>query len=107
MELRVELDKNLALLGERVILLTPSEAELLYALVERYPRTLSFRRCLSALYGNPDNEPPHASDTLKVYISILRRKVGKWRIVNIHSRGYTIVERGDPLASPQPRRNSQ
>lgn len=91
-QLRVDLESNTFMYGDRFVHLGSTKAELMSILVDAYPGPASYDSMTSKLWGN--REPENAYATMKVYISQLRRifiDAGMaLSLVNIHSRGYRL-----------------
>jgi DNA-binding response OmpR family regulator len=74
--------------GNRIHL-TPSQAELLGALLIRRGRTVSNEALIETLYPDPFEAPERDEDCMKVLLSLLRRKLPG--LVHLeHGRGYFI-----------------
>lgn len=87
--LRVDLARHVALVDGLPVDLTAKEWSLLQVLVTRPDRIHSREALLAALYGFDEEAD---SNTLEVFISHLRRKLGRQCIQTVRGMGYRFME---------------
>ena len=73
--LRVDLNINALFHGKLTLALTPSEAELMFALVAKTPNVVSTDDCMAALYGNEGRWRASGHPCLRVFIHGIRAKL--------------------------------
>jgi two-component system KDP operon response regulator KdpE len=71
-ELAIDLDARVVRRGGAPIHLTPTEWDLLRALVAHAGRTLTHRQLFAAVWGNASGD---AQQNLRVHVAALRRKI--------------------------------
>jgi DNA-binding response OmpR family regulator len=87
--LRIEINRLLATLNGKPIAFTGSEWKVMIALIKANGSKVSKDDLAKALYG--DNEP--AGNTLEVFMSHIRRKVGTGVILTYRGLGYVLASR--------------
>lgn len=88
---RIDLNRNTFICVSGHIRVTPSQAEILAAILERYPESVSIDHILSRIY-NGVGEPDSAEQTLRVQVYRLKlrlRDLG-WTIRANWGRGYRL-----------------
>jgi DNA-binding response OmpR family regulator len=105
-DLSVDLDTRLVLVGQRRIELTPTEFDLLAALLEAQRRVCSKADLARGLRGAPPGSTDHVSDpdkrAIETHMANLRRKLGDSPaepryIETVRGVGYRITPADDPL----------
>ena len=86
--LEIDLAREMVRDAGRTLLLTPKEWALLRVLTAQPQRVHAREHLLDALYGF-DAEAD--SNTLEVFISRLRRKLGRDRILTVRGTGYRLA----------------
>lgn len=90
-DLRIDLDRNVAVRRGVRVMLPPSHAAVLHVLHARYPTTVPLRDLAVALWGQ--RYPHHDINAIRQTVVRLRRDIGavKAGIVNDWGRGYRLV----------------
>lgn len=91
--LRVDLDNNIVIRGERWAQLTRQQAEILSIIVDARPRTLMQEQILIRLCGWRDH-PEHGENLIRVQIYRIKKRIEALgvQIVSVSGKGYRIVE---------------
>ena len=84
--------------GGELVHLTPTEFDLLVALVERPGRVLTRERLLVEVWGYRDGSGARTVDS---HVRALRRKLGDEVVRTVHGVGYTLGE-AEPDVEPEP-----
>lgn len=87
--LRIEINRMVATLNGKPIAFTGNEWKVMAALIQANGGKVSKEALTKALYG--DNEPD--SNTLEVFLSHIRRKVGTGVILTYRGLGYVLASR--------------
>ncbi len=87
-ELQIDLARDRVVLQGQPVELTAKEWALLRVLATRPDRIHTREALMDALYGFDDDA---ASNTLEVFISTLRRKIGRERIQTLRGLGYRLA----------------
>jgi DNA-binding response OmpR family regulator len=87
--LRIEINRMVATLNDKPIAFTGNEWKVMAALIQANGSKVSKEDLTKALYG--DNEPD--SNTLEVFLSHIRRKVGTGVILTYRGLGYVLASR--------------
>lgn len=84
---RVDLGRNVVVIGSTAVQLLPRQAEVLSVLVEAMPRTLTRGYMIERIYGFSD---PPSEKCVEVYVYQIRKKLrGKrLQIKTVWGRGY-------------------
>jgi DNA-binding response OmpR family regulator len=87
----VSLDNNSISFGGRVVYLTPTVCEMVYALARRSPLPVTRETIMEQIYGGGDQ--PATMKTLDVQMVKARRKIAVLglRIENVYGRGWRLV----------------
>lgn len=78
--------------GEFRVHLFPQEAEVMLALLLRYPREVDIKTLIEMVWPDPDTQPLAASQGIRDLIRRVRAKVGAFRIVHHGFTGYSLVQ---------------
>jgi DNA-binding response OmpR family regulator len=92
-DIAVNLQKKEVKKAEQVIHLTLKEFQILEMLIKHKGRTLSRTDIITELWG--DDAIREADNKLDVYISTIRRKLGKEVIMTVKGYGYSISTQED------------
>ncbi len=92
-DVRVVLEENMGIFGSHAFELEPKQAEILYVLVENYPKAVSKEKMLGRVYAFNEREPDEKS--LSVQMSRLRTLLEDtgWRIETIWGKGWRLSHR--------------
>lgn len=94
-DLEIDLVQNEIKRGGRAVTLTQKEWALLRVMAARPDRIHTRERLQDALYGFHDQT---GSNTLEVFVSQLRRKLGRTHIQTLRGLGYRLVQSAPPCA---------
>lgn len=87
----VDLDGNAVRYRNRVLKMTPKQAELLYVLWRAYPHAVVHERIHSQVWGDAD--PVNSNNLCSIYVGRLRKLLSAIgaTIETVHSRGYRLI----------------
>lgn len=78
--------------GEFTVHLFPQEAEVMLALLLRYPREVAIRTLIEMVWPDPETQPLAAAQGVRDVIRRVRAKVGAFRIEHHGFGGYALVQ---------------
>ncbi|HCL85226.1 MAG TPA: DNA-binding response regulator, partial [Comamonadaceae bacterium] len=96
-ELQIDLSREQVRRAGVPVALTQKEWALLRVLATRVQRVHTRESLQDALYGWGDESD---SNTLEVFISRLRRKLGRQHIETVRGQGYRLASTGEPGGTP-------
>lgn len=79
--------------GEFAVHLYPQEAEVMLALLLRYPGEVDIKTLTEMVWPDPDEQPLAAAQGIRDLVRRLRAKIGAFRIVHYGFTGYALVQR--------------
>ncbi len=78
--------------GEFAVHLFPQEAEVMLALLLRYPGEVDIKTLIEMVWPDPEAQPLAAADGIRHLICRIRAKVGGFRIANRGFLGWALVQ---------------
>lgn len=87
-DLKVSMEFNTVICGDRALKLTPKQCEIVYVLQRAWPHTLPTSRLISQVWGHAEVDDPTVRNT--IYTARKRLKTIDYTIRATHSRGYRI-----------------
>lgn len=86
--LKVSLEFNVVICGDRALAMTPKEAEVIFSLHKTWPHTMTNSRLILAVWGRDTPEEGTVRNT--IYTARLKLKSVGWTIRATQKRGYRL-----------------